>query len=83
MHTNQQMIWWNPISSKIGIGHELSVCLSVCIVHIFLLAGVFTPTVLLLDRNVWQQQRAEIIYFENVQLWHPFLAKGDTIVTLT
>jgi hypothetical protein len=30
--------------------------------------------------NVGQQQRALMIYSENVQLWHPFPAKGDTSV---
>jgi hypothetical protein len=29
-------------------------------------------------RNVWQQQKALMVYSENVQLWHPFLAKSDT-----
>jgi hypothetical protein len=43
-----------------------------------LLDGVFTPKLLLPYRNVGQQQRALMIYSENDQLWHPFLAKGDT-----
>jgi hypothetical protein len=42
-----------------------------------LLDGVFTPKLMLPARNVGQQQRALMIYSENVQLWHPFLAKGD------
>jgi hypothetical protein len=55
--------------------------LSVCpfAKYIFtLLDGVFTPKALLLARNVGQQQRAFTICTENVPLWPPFLAKGDT-----
>jgi hypothetical protein len=43
-----------------------------------LLDGIFTPKLLLPYRNVGQQQIAVIIYSENVQLWHSFLAKGGT-----
>jgi hypothetical protein len=32
-------------------------------------------------RNVGQQQRDLLIYFKNVQLWHPFIVKGDTCDT--
>jgi hypothetical protein len=33
---------------------------------------------LVAEINVEQQQRAKMIYPENVQLWKLFLAKGDT-----
>jgi hypothetical protein len=33
---------------------------------------------LVAEINVGQQQRAYMIYPENVQLWRLFLAKGDT-----
>jgi hypothetical protein len=40
--------------------------------------SIFTPNLLLPNRNVGQQQRALIVNSENVQPWHPFLAKRDT-----
>jgi hypothetical protein len=51
------------------IGHKDSVGLSVCKVNISAtIDGVFTPKLLLPAVNVGQQQRALMIYSENVQL---------------
>jgi hypothetical protein len=52
--------------------------MSVCKVHISATDGVFTPKLLLPYRNLGQQQRALMVYSENVQLSHPCLAKSDT-----
>jgi hypothetical protein len=41
-----------------------------------LLDGVFTHKLLLPYRKVGQQQRALMVYPENFQLWHLFLAKS-------
>jgi hypothetical protein len=62
------------------IGHEDSVGLPVYKVHISATTvdGVFPAKLLLPARNVGQQQRALMVDSENVQLWHPFLAKSDT-----
>jgi hypothetical protein len=66
-------------NSTFYLGHEDSVGMSVCKVHISATVdGVFTPKLLLPYRNVGQQQRALMVYSKNVQLWHPFLAKSDT-----
>jgi hypothetical protein len=88
----------NTFSSLNGLvkGHEGSVGLSVCKVHISATRWrLFTLTAVALrfcratavkmkkrhlvaEINVGQQQRAYMIYPENVQLWKLFLAKGDT-----
>jgi hypothetical protein len=69
-----------PHNNDIYIRHEVRI-LSVCPFekYTFLpLDGVFTPKLLLTYRSVGQQQRALMVYSENIQLWHQFLAKGDT-----
>jgi hypothetical protein len=42
------------------------------------LDGVFSPKLMLPARQGGQKQGALMICTVNVQLWHPFLAKGDT-----
>jgi hypothetical protein len=67
----EHKIGWKGRSCPIK--DEYSVGLSVCEVH-----GIFTQKLRLPARNGGQQQGSLIICTENIQLWHLFLATGDT-----
>jgi hypothetical protein len=63
------MSFWANVSEQMSLGKRR---MGKCRIT------VFTPKALLPYRNVGQQQRALMVYSENVQLWYPFLAKSDT-----